>query len=278
METTIKPVGGNLPKCLSGESNLKTVEDFASLCESEFQVKRNNLISEYTEKNNWLANIRDRQVKEYKFMHSIMEFNTNQIEDKVNPAQIIEIEKSLAELNYETVAASFCLEHWRVQFGESMIVPVLCDIMSYFLNQFEVKEKLSDAQIMQLACKLLAAQPKLRVMELVFVLQKALAGDYGPTYQRIGIDTLLTWLKKFYEDSAIYLENKVANGRMHESRGEVPWEKVARDLKAYEDEQRKKKMIVDKVWNTAKQVREKEERLEQVKQYKDQVLNDGESK
>lgn len=223
------------------------------------------MIEEFKERKEALAKSCDRKVEEYKFMNSIVNINTLALKGEVNPISLMEVEKELAGLNFESIASSFTLDYWRTQYSENMIVPVLCDIMSYFLRQFQVKEMLTDLQIMQLVIKLLAAQPKLRIMELVFVLREALAGTYGPTYQRIGIDTLLGWLSKFYEESAAHLECRVVNAKQTESRGESPWLVIEKQMRQYESEQREKKLIVDKIWK-------KEERERTVADYKEQVL------
>jgi hypothetical protein len=256
---TVLPSGGN---------NLKTLDDFTKLCKSEFTVKHNAMVEEYKERKEALAKSCDRKVEEYKFLNSIVHINTLTLSNKVDPASMMAVEKELAGLNFESIAASFTLDYWRIQFGEQMIVPILCDVMSYFLRQFQVKEMLTDVQVMQLVIKLLAAQPKLRIMELVFVMREALAGNYGPTYQRIGIDTLLGWLSKFYEESAAHLECRVVNSKSTESRGESPWLVVEKQMKQYESEQREKKKIVDKIWK-------KEERQQEVQNFKDKTIADN---
>lgn len=245
------------------------------------------MVHEFTTRKELLLQRRDRQVEEYNFLHSIMNLNTqiqkNEADPRsdVNPSAIIAVEKELAGLNFETVGASFTLEYWRIQFGENMIVPVLCDVLHYFLRQFQVKEMLTGVQIMQLVIKLLAAQPKLRVMELVFVLNGALAGEFGDKdgtshFQRIGIDTLLGWLSRFYEQSASHLECKVVNSKPTESRGEAPWLEVEKRMKQYETEQREKKQIAEKIWGIEKGKREAEDRNEarklEVKEYEEKTL------
>jgi len=230
------------------------------------------MVEEYKDRKASMELRRDRLVDEYVFINSIISVNTMLHEGKMNPSAIMQVEKEIGALTYETVAASYPIDYWRKQYGENMIVPVLCDVINYFLKQFQVKEMLSDVQIMQIATRLLAAQPLLRLRELVFVLNQALAGEYGPTYQRVGIDTILGWLNKYYESSAVYLETKMINGRKDESRGEVPWELMERKMKAYQDEQRQKKAQVEKVWGFAQRQREledfKEYHAEQIKNAK----------
>jgi hypothetical protein len=119
-------------------------------------------------------------------------------------------------------------------------------------------------QVLQLAIKLLSQQPKLRIMELVFVLNGALAGEFGAKegsshFQRIGIDTILGWLTRFYEQSSLHLEQRVTSLKQDESRGDAPWEVVERQMKAYQREQREKKDITEKVWGIEKRAKQIEE-------------------
>lgn len=219
------------------------------------------MIAEFKGKKEHLQLLCDRKIEEFKFIDSIVKVNTSIINSQPDTAGVMSMELKLASLDYENIAASFPLDYWRVEYGEQLIIPILCDTMSYFLRQFQVKEVLSDAQIMQLAIKLLSAQPKLRIMELVFVFNQALQGAYGPTYQRIGIDTILGWLTKFYEESAIHLENKIQNSKQDESRGSAPWEAEKKQMEKYAEEQRKKKTVTEQIWGFAKEKQVKEEQL-----------------
>lgn len=248
----------------SGGGQLKTLDEFTQLCESEFAVKHNAMIAEYKERKNNLQLSKERKVAEYSFINDIVSLNTLIQNNEVNTELVMKLESELAQLDFENIAASFPLDYWRVEFGEKFIVPIICDVVNYFLNQFQVKEMLTDVQIVQLSIRLLASQPRLRVMELVYVLKEALAGTYGPTYQRVGIDTIQGWLAKFYEQSAIHLETKRMNGKPEESRGSAPWVEQEKMLKKYEQEQRDKKAITDKVWHMESQNRKVEEHKEKV--------------
>lgn len=241
-----------------------SLEKFTELCESEYKVKYNSMVERYQEEKHHLVMQKERKVKEFEMINAIIRVNTEAQNGNISPANIIAVEKELASLNYDSVGASFTIDYWRIQYGEKMIVPILCDIMDYFLRQFEVKEKLTDVQVVQLVMKLMASQPLLRIRELLFVLNRALAGGYGPTYQRVGIDTILGWLSKFYEESSAHLEQARINASNEESRGSEPWQQMDKKMKAYEDEQRAKKLVNDKVWKM-------EERRRQVEDYKNSL-------
>ncbi len=242
-----------------GDKKIKTLTEFKSLCEAEFKVRHNALVDEYRERNRALAQTRDRKVDEYNFIMQIINLNTLTQTGGINAGALMQVEQQIAALDYENLAASYSLQFWREQYGEQMIVQVLCDVMNYFLQQFQVKEMLNDVQIIQLASKLLSSQPKLRIRELVFVLNNAVQGKYGPTYQRIGIDTILQWLNRFYEDSAAHLENLRLNTKPEQARGAEPWHEIEKRLQRYETEQREKKRITEKVYGFEKRKNEIEE-------------------
>lgn len=237
-------------KNLSGA--VKPYEEVMRLFESEYQVHYNSMLEEYKERKNALELSRDRKADEYRFINAIIQANTASGSGSISPAAVIGVERELAALNFETIGASFTLDYWRKSLSEGQLLAILGEILNYFLSQFQVKENLTDIQMGQIALKLMSSQPNLRIRELVYVLNSALKGEYGPTYQRIGIDTILGWLSKFYEQSAEYLELKVTNSRKEESRGESPWLEMDKKLKAYEKEQREKKVINDRVWQQEK--------------------------
>lgn len=242
------------------------MEQFEQLCHDEYTVKHNAIADDYRQRRQHLQQRQQQQVAEYKFMHSLLQLNTLALHRQTDPALVMQVEQQLAALNYHTVLQSFTLQHWRTQFGESFILPVLADVLNYFLCQFTVKHNLTDLQIAQLVSKLLAQQPHLRIMELVYVLNQALAGTYGPTYQHIGIDTLLGWLTQYYSHSAAHLEHHTINHKPEEARGLQPWRMAEQQLKQYEQQQRQKKAIAERVW-------QHEARAREVQQYKDQILN-----
>lgn len=260
METNLKTI----PQ--SGGVKSLSLASFTQLCNDEYTVKHDSMVAEYKERKDYLLKSCERKIAEYKFIDLVIEANTCLLKQEPNSALIISLEVELSKLNYENVAASFPIDFWRVQYGETMIIQVLSDVMFYFLSQFQVKEMLSQVQVVQLASKLLAAQPKLRIMELVFVLNNALRGDYGPTYQRIGIDMILEWLTKFYEGYADYLEGKRLGGKEEGSRGETPWVEMENQLKKYEQEQRDKKRVAESVWGFEKKVEQKLSKEESFKQ------------
>lgn len=257
----------------SGVKTLRTLDEFTQLCQSEFHHRHNVMIEEYKDRKQHLQLVCDRKIEEYKFINSIVQVNTCIGNNQPNTAVVMQLEMELAKLDYDNIAASFPLDYWRVEYGENMIIPIISDLMLYFLRQFQVKEIITDVQVVQLAVKLLSQQPKLRIMELVFVLNGALQGEFGAKdgtshFQRIGIDTILGWLTKFYEQSAIHLEQKRINSKPQESRGAAPWVEQEKMLMKYEQEQRDKKAITDKVWQMETQKRKVEE-------HKEKVLSDG---
>lgn len=248
------PSGEDSPAVLS-------LTDFTELCHCDFKVQENRLMEELNDRYTHLQKLRDLQITEYDFMLRLVQANSAQLQGQMALSLTLTLEQQLAALGYDNAGTSLTLKYWRSQLGERQLIILLCDIINYFLYQFEVKEKPTEVQIMQLSCKLLAAQPHLRILELVFVLQQALHGHFGQTYARIGLDTLLGWLNKFYHHSADYLEGKMANNKTHESRGTQPWVEEEKNLARYRNQQLEKKRICDTVWQQAKELEQKTQQL-----------------
>lgn len=250
-----------------GDNQLKVrnLAEFTELCEAEYNVKHSALVDEYTGRKEQLVRIKEMRLSEYKFITQIVDLNTQMNQGSVSPFALMEMEKALSAITHEESMRSNSLRYWQKEFGDGFIVPVVCDILNYFLRQFTVKESLDGNQIMQLACRLIQAQPELRIKELVGCLSNALQGKYGPTYQRVGMETISEWLTKFYEASAKELESKHVNAKPDESRGELPWVELDKKLARYKEEQEAKKAISDKIWQREKRDRE-------VKEHKEKVL------
>lgn len=241
-----------LPVASRGETNkIRTLESFTELCESELKVKHENMIVEYKERKAALILVKDTKVSEYAFINQIVQANTQLNNGNPSPDLIMKIESEISALTFEDSMKSMSIAYWQKEFGNAFVLPIVCDLLNYFLRQFTVKEMLDGNQIMQLSLKLISSNPDLRIKELTMCLNNALLGKYGPTYQRIGIETILEWLSKFYNQSSIELESKVLNSK-EEGRGEQPWLAEDRKIKKYEDEQRQKKAVVDKVWGIEK--------------------------
>lgn len=246
---------------------VRNLEQFTELCESEYLVKQNALVDEFKERKSQLLRIKEMRLNEYKFITHFIDLNTQMNEERVSPASLIALEKAISEISLLDSMRSNTIGYWQKEFGDGFIVPVLCDLLNYFLRQFTVKEKLDGNQIMQLACRLIVAQPNLRIKELVLCLNNALRGEYGPTYQRVGIESIMEWLSKYYEQSAKELESKKSQEKPDESRGEYPWTQLEKQMQRYREEQERKKEISDKVWGNEKRKRE-------VDEYKEKILTE----
>ena len=252
---------------LSGDDKaIKPAEDFAAFCLADYQLLEKNLLDEYNEKYEHLQKLRDRKIKEYNFMLLVVGANVRQQQMLVDMDATIELEQQLAALSFDNVGASYTLQNWRSNIGEKQLIVILCEVMNYFIYQFEIKSKLTEQQILHLSIRLISAQPHLRILELVFVLQRALNGDYGQTYNHIGIDTILGWLNRFYHESADYTEGRIQNMRIDEARGTQPWLEEEKRLVKYRDGQLEKKRINDAIWGHAQQEAEKQQRHEAYRQ------------
>jgi hypothetical protein len=251
----------NLKSLSGGKIVPKTSDEFQTLVEAEVHHNLALLDDEFSARRESMLRSAETKIAEYELMAAIIEANTAEQNGQVNPALLMKIETQGAGLNYDNVAASYQLLFWQKQYGEQMLAPVLAEIIGYFVKQFQVKESLTHEQAYLLATKLIAFHPHLRIKELIFVLNNALNGLYGPTYQRIGIDTILSWLSKFFEDSSLHLETKMANGKPDESRGEMPWQVLERRTKQYQDEIKRKAETNTKVFAAEKRKREIEDEL-----------------
>ncbi len=251
-----------------GGTDIRNLQQFQTICEAEFTVRHYALIAEFKGRKQQLLDIKERKLKEYEFIFGIINLNTQMNEGKLNPTAAMQIEKQLSEITFEQAMQSQTISYWQKEFGDGFIIPTICDLLNYFLRQFTVKEMLDGNGIMMLASKLIVSQPHLRIKELVMCLNKALKGDFGPTYQRIGMDTIMQWLTKFYEGTSTDLECRNVNNKPDESRGEQPWLEVEKKLERYREEQESKKNISEKIWGIEKRKREVEE-------HKEKVLADG---
>lgn len=254
----------NQPSPYGANTKRKTLGEFSALVRAEVKHAQQLLAAEFAEKQELLINSAERKIAEYEFIGRIIEANSNEYAGAVNPQLLMQIEIRCAGLNYDNVCASYQLSYWQRQYGEHIIMPVLCDVISYFLRQFQVKENLSDNQVMLMATKLLALHPQLRLMELIFVLTNALNGVYGPTYQRIGIDTILVWLQQFFKDASQHLETKMSSKQPDENRGEMPWHLIEQRAKQYQEEINRKAEANSKAFAAEKRKREIEEELNRI--------------
>ena len=59
--------------------------------------------------------------------------------------------------------------------------------------------------------------PNLEIAELSISLREGITGKYGPTYNRIAIDTIGTWIKAYYEQSWPQIERKAVNRYLSKS-------------------------------------------------------------
>lgn len=248
------------------------VKEFADKLKGQLEISRAMELAQCEERIAALENSSKLKLAEYKLMYGFVEANklNEDKTDLANPTAIAWVEGEVAKIDLEACFYSLTLRQWNnetpANFGAA-----LSDIMNYFFRQFEVKEKLTSTQVLQLSIKLLAAQPNLKLKELMYVLNSALQGKYGPTYQRVGIDSILQWLNAYYEESAGWLESLKVNGKQEESRGANPWDIEEKRLKKYEDEQRQKQRIVQKVWGEEKKAQEDTARKEQIEAYKNSL-------
>lgn len=185
----------------------------------------------------------ENQVREVELMKSITRANFQVLRGHQCPELLLDIIEQLAELNYPNVGASFDLDFWCRQYGREGFAPIFSDIIQYFIRQLEVTENLTDEGLAYLAHTLLANLPQLKIKELLFVLNKAVNGEYEATGNRVGVDTVLGWLSQYYHESATHLQATLYNYTP-----ENPDDTRRQQLQHYETQQREKQRLVDEVW------------------------------
>ena len=254
----------------SGESNLGIFGNYQAICESEYQVKYENLLDEYKAKKSGLVQFKDLKIEESKFISQIVDVNTAMLDNRLQAPELIKLELAMSDIDYNTANKSMTLDFWRKEIGEGKAITITCDIMSYFFRQFTVKEKLDGAQIMQLAIKLYTLHPSLKIKELIHCLSLALNGNYGAFYERISISKVSEWLSQYYEDSAVNAETEYYKNKSTESRGASIVDPMEVELRNFEKLQKAKKQIVDDVYKAEKSKEAKEKRNEE---FRNKTLN-----
>lgn len=259
---------------------LSTIEEFKTLMKAEYSHGIALLEEEFNERALRVKSDLKRKEFEFTFFSEIIEANTAKANGSINIAKIALIEKRIANITFLAAFESISLKEWIKYYGESKIIPVVCDILSYFLNQITVKEAITGQQLVQLVVRLCAAYPHVKIVELIFVFNKVLIGEYEH-YQRIGIDTILGWISRYYEESSTYMEALHINNRQGESRGEAPWIAVERNLQRYREEQERKKEISQSIWKKERDFQNERESIEarqrEVENYRSKVLKNADS-
>lgn len=241
-------------KSSTSHGELKSLAEFRTKTMDIYNHQRNNLIAEFRHRDQSLRAYAEMKCVELEMLAGIVALNSANNEGKVDPMMIMKVEKELAGISYLQALNSMTLRGWQVELGDARFFGLLCDVLHHFLRQFQVKEMMSGNQIMTLASRLAVVNSQLKVKELIMVLSGALEGKYGVSdsgshFQRIGIDTVLGWISKFYEESAAALEVEYAKQKPESSQGDPSvWVIPERKLQAYKQDQQAKKAIVDQVW------------------------------
>lgn len=231
----------------TGATNqVMTQVKFNELCDLEFEQKHEQMIVEYKERKASLVAFRDMKKDEYQLLTLLANLNTALIEKKRAIELIDTFQTQVSAISYETSVRSLSIGKWRSEIG-SKITGVVCDILDYFLRQFNVKENLNTQQIMMLASKIVNESPDLKVKELLHCLNLAVNGEYGETYNHIGVSDIAGWLKKYYEAQAVDRENKYYANKQNSVNGVAVWEKKEREFKDWEKGEKRKAEVKAKI-------------------------------
>jgi hypothetical protein len=226
----------------------KTLEQYELSLKSDFTVKKNNMIAEFRERENMMLAIVEVKLSEYEIISAIVNMNTEMNSGNPTPESMLRVAEFLSQINFDSAMRSMPLRIWEAELGKQFLLPVICDIVNYFIRQFKVKESVSGAEIMQYSIDLMFRNPELRIKELIMIFRDALSGKFGSTFQRIGIDTLYEWESKYFERAANHLESKVSSEKIGESRGQIAVDPMDERIKRYAEEVGKKKAISDHFW------------------------------
>lgn len=249
--------------------------DLKALLSANYTHEVHLLQEEHEERLNVLKMRFDRKVFEWEFFSQIIEANSANYGNKIDVEKIGRIENRISKITFLTAYESITIREWVKDCNEKEVIVMVADVIAYFLNQISVKEVMTGAQVMQLSSRLIASQPYLKVVELIFIFNKVLMGEYEH-FQRIGIDTVLGWITRYYDESSDYMEQLRINERKGESRGETPWLAAEQTLKRYKEQQQQKKEIWDKIWNAenkkAAEIQAYENRKKEIEEYKKTVI------
>lgn len=90
-----------------------------------------------------------------------------------------------------------------------MVISMLVELVA---EQFNVKESFSDVQIVDCTLSILEKYWYLRPEEIMYVFKQAKLGKYGPVYNRLDTQTILTWLHKYDTDERLTQVDSVRDG------------------------------------------------------------------
>jgi hypothetical protein len=76
---------------------------------------------------------------------------------------------------------------------------ILLGIITRYVLITELQEVPSPEVLEIITSMIIDEFPKMEIGELVICLKKGITGAYGPLYNKISIDTIPTWVRKYYE-------------------------------------------------------------------------------
>lgn len=143
---------------------------------------------------------------------------------------VIAAEIEIGAINLDNCTHSLQIGEIKAALGQVKAIESLCAITGYFLQQLNLKDNMSEVQLMQYCTRLLHLMPYLKLREYLLALSTGIKS--GGLYSRIDASTIDTWIAKFYELQSIH--NDKTNTTPEGSRGIEPWRDLEKRMELYD--------------------------------------------
>lgn len=179
-------------------SEIKLLSDFQKSVKAELQIQTDNLLTEFKGRKEQLIRIAATKEAEYNIMWNIVTINNSILNGTPETATILSIQEILSDLTLSKARTSMTLAFWSTNLG-TLATSIVSDILLYFLRQINVKQSLTDIQILTCSVKIIKEYRTLRFIELLHCLNMGVSNHFGNSYQYIGVETIMEWIHKYLE-------------------------------------------------------------------------------
>lgn len=197
-----------------------TQKDLVSFKESvsnELKIKESNLIEEFKSRKAHLQLLADKKIEEYGVMNLICGINTVSKDNKPNLRDIKDMESILSIIDLQTARNSYSLSFWEKE--NQNFIQILCEIIFYFQRKMNMKEKLSQEQIVMLSCSIINNYPALRFYELLHVFHLMIMGKLVKVYSYLSTETIFEAIDAYLTMQSNDIEVCYSRDKKTESRG-----------------------------------------------------------
>lgn len=197
-----------------------TQKDLVSFKESvsnELKIKESNLIEEFKSRKAHLQLLADKKIEEYGVMNLICGINTVSKDNKPNLRDIKDMESILSIIDLQKARNSYSLSFWEKE--NQNFIQILCEIIFYFQRKMNMKEKLSQEQIVMLSCSIINNYPALRFYELLHVFHLMIMGKLVKVYSYLSTETIFEAIDAYLTMQSNDIEVCYSRDKKTESRG-----------------------------------------------------------